>query len=110
MKQSLASVRSLGKAGLRVTAGESVAQFDPAVPLPTFRSRYCQRSLALPDLGLDTPAFVAAVTEFVRDHSIARRAGHWRRHDRGAAPSPAAAGRTWLRPRAGFRIPPRHRQ
>ena len=70
VKQSLASVRSLGKAGLRVTAGESVAQFDPAVPLPTFRSHYCQRSLALPDLVLDTPAFVAAVTEFVRDHSI----------------------------------------
>jgi predicted ATP-grasp superfamily ATP-dependent carboligase len=69
MKQSLASVRSLGKAGLRVAAGESVAQFNPAVPLPTFRSRYCQRSVVLPDLIGDEPAFIAAVTDFVRDHS-----------------------------------------
>lgn len=69
VKQSLASVRSLGKAGLRVAAGESVAQFDPAVPVPAFRSRYCQRSVVLPDLADDAPAFVAAVTEFVREHS-----------------------------------------
>jgi predicted ATP-grasp superfamily ATP-dependent carboligase len=69
MKQSLASVRSLGRAGLRVAAGESVAQFDPSVPLPTFRSRYCLRGLVLPDLVSDAPAFVAAVIEFVRDHS-----------------------------------------
>jgi len=69
MKQSLASVRSLGRAGLRVAAGESVAQFDPAVPVPALRSRYCLRSLVLPDLVSDTPAFIAAVIEFVRDHS-----------------------------------------
>ncbi len=69
VKQSLASIRSLGKAGLRVAAGESVAQFDPAVPVPAFRSRYCLRSLVLPDLANDTSAFIAAVTEFVRDHS-----------------------------------------
>jgi predicted ATP-grasp superfamily ATP-dependent carboligase len=69
MKQSLASVRSLGKAGLRVAAGESVAQFDPAVPLPTLRSRYCLRGLVLPDLVSDAPAFIAAVTEFARDHA-----------------------------------------
>jgi len=69
MKQSLASVRSLGRAGLRVAAGESVAQLDPAVPVPAFLSRYCARSLELPDLVSDTPAFLAAVTEFVRDHA-----------------------------------------
>jgi predicted ATP-grasp superfamily ATP-dependent carboligase len=69
MKQSLASVRSLGRAGLRVAAGESTAQFNPAVPLPTFRSRYCLRRLVLPDLIADRPAFIAAVTEFVRDHA-----------------------------------------
>lgn len=69
MKQSLASVRSLGKAGLRVAAGESVAQFNPALPLPTFLSRYCLRSVVLPDLIDDEPAFIAAVTEFVREHS-----------------------------------------
>jgi predicted ATP-grasp superfamily ATP-dependent carboligase len=69
MKQSLATVRSLGKAGLRVAAGESIAQFDQAIPLPTFRSRYCLRSLVLPDLVGDAPAFIAAVTEFVREHA-----------------------------------------
>jgi len=69
LKQSLATVRSLGKAGLRVAAGDSSAQFDPSVPVPAFQSRYCQRSVVLPDLVDDAPAFVAAVTEFVRKHS-----------------------------------------
>ena len=69
LKQSLATVRSLGKAGLRVAAGDSSAQFDPSVPVPAFQSRYCQRSVVLPDLVDDAPAFVAAVTEFVREHS-----------------------------------------
>jgi predicted ATP-grasp superfamily ATP-dependent carboligase len=69
LKQSLASVRSLGKAGLRVAAGDSSAQLGFTVPVPTFRSRYCLRSLVLPDLVGDTAAFVAAVTEFVREYS-----------------------------------------
>lgn len=69
MKQSLASVRSLGKAGLRVAAGESVAQFSPALPLPTFRSRYCRHTLVLPSLITNAPAFAAEVIKFVRDHS-----------------------------------------
>jgi predicted ATP-grasp superfamily ATP-dependent carboligase len=69
MKQSLASVRSLGRAGLRVAAGESAAHIDPAVPVPTFRSRYCLRGLVLPDLVQDTPAFIAAITKFVRECS-----------------------------------------
>lgn len=69
-KQSLASARSLGRAGLRVVMGESVAQFDPTNPLPAFRSRYCCRSLVLPDLVTDGPGFVAAVLEFVRAYSL----------------------------------------
>jgi predicted ATP-grasp superfamily ATP-dependent carboligase len=69
MKQSLASVRSLGKAGLRVAAGESIAQFSPALPLPAFRSRYCLHALVMPSLITDAPAFAAMVIEFVRDHS-----------------------------------------
>jgi hypothetical protein len=48
---------------------ESVAQFEPAVPLPSFRSRYCRHSLVLPDLVADRPCFVAAVIEFARAHS-----------------------------------------
>ena len=69
MKQSLASVRSLARAGLRVAAGESVAQFDPGLPPTTFLSRYCGRALILPDLIKDEPGFIAAVADFVRRHS-----------------------------------------
>lgn len=69
MKQSLASVRSAGRAGLRVAVGETVAQFNPALPCPAFRSRYCLRTLVLPNLVSDILAFVAAVFEFVRDYS-----------------------------------------
>jgi predicted ATP-grasp superfamily ATP-dependent carboligase len=69
IKQSLASVRSLGRAGLRVAAAESFAQFDPAVPPPTFRSRYCARAVTLPDLVRDTEAFVGEILDFVSKHS-----------------------------------------
>jgi len=69
VKQSLAGVRSLGRAGLHVAAGDSIAQFDPAVPLPAFRSRYCQHSLTLPNFVTDTSEFVSAVIEFVRLNS-----------------------------------------
>lgn len=70
MKQSLACVRSLGKAGLRVAAGESVAICKPEVSLPAFRSRYCGLGLVLPNLISDAPAFVADVMEFIQRHSI----------------------------------------
>jgi len=69
LKQSLASARSLGRAGLRVAMGESLAHFNPSWPVPAFRSRFCHKSLVLPDLDDDAPAFVAAVIQFVRDHS-----------------------------------------
>jgi len=64
MKQSLASVRSLGRAGLRVAAGESVAQFEPALPMPAFRSRYCLHSLMLPDLINEPAAFGAVLRPY----------------------------------------------
>src|ERR1700752_4080246 len=58
-KQSLASVRSLGRAGLRVAAGESVGQSNVSErPVPAFRSRYCQGRLILPDLVADTAGFI----------------------------------------------------
>jgi predicted ATP-grasp superfamily ATP-dependent carboligase len=69
IKQSLASVRSLARAGLRVAAAESIAQFDSAVPLPTFRSRYCARAVTLPDLVRDTEAFVGEILDFVSEYS-----------------------------------------
>jgi hypothetical protein len=39
-KQSLASARSLGRAGLRVALGECFAEHDSSLPVPAFRSRY----------------------------------------------------------------------
>ena len=70
IKQSLASVRSLARAGLRVAAAESAARFDSAVPLPTFRSRYCALAVTLSDLVLDSQAFVGEILDFVREHSV----------------------------------------
>jgi predicted ATP-grasp superfamily ATP-dependent carboligase len=70
VKQSLASVRSLARAGLRVAAAESVVRFDSAVPLPTFRSRFCARAVMLPDLVYDTAAFVERILDFIREHSV----------------------------------------
>jgi predicted ATP-grasp superfamily ATP-dependent carboligase len=70
IKAGLASVRSLARAGLRVAAAESIAQFDPGTPVPAFRSRYCARAVTLPDLIRDRQAFIAALLEFVREHSV----------------------------------------
>ena len=60
-RQSLASVRSLGRAGLRVAMGESSAECRPPVPVLSFTSRYCARTVVLPNLITDVPAFGAAV-------------------------------------------------
>ncbi|HUN35738.1 MAG TPA: ATP-grasp domain-containing protein [Trebonia sp.] len=70
IKAGLASVRSLARAGLRVAAAESIAQFDPGLPVPAFRSRYCARAVTLPDLIDDKQAFVDALLDFVREHSV----------------------------------------
>ena len=67
-RQSLASVRSLGRAGLRVAMGESSAECRPPVPVLSFTSRYCARTVVLPNLITDVPGFGAAVVDFVRQH------------------------------------------
>ncbi len=67
-RQSLASVRSLGRAGLRVAMGESSAECRPPLPVLSFASRYCARTVVLPNLITDVPAFGAAVVDFVRAH------------------------------------------
>ncbi len=67
-KQSLASARSLGRAGLRIALGESLSQCRPHPPLPSFSSRYCGRSLVLPSYADDPDGYAAAVVAFVREH------------------------------------------
>jgi predicted ATP-grasp superfamily ATP-dependent carboligase len=67
-RQSLASTRSLGRAGLRVVTGESSDLIDAAHPALCFGSRYSARSVVLPSFAPDVSVFAAAVVEFVRAH------------------------------------------
>lgn len=69
-KQALASARSLGRAGLRVALGESLAEYRPPVPLPAFASRYCAYSLVLPSYVDDADGFAVAILEFIGNHRI----------------------------------------
>src|SRR5258708_3955495 len=62
-KQSLASARCLGRAGLRVAVGESLADD----PVPAYYSRYCARRVLLPSYVSQAEAFAAAVVDFVRE-------------------------------------------
>jgi predicted ATP-grasp superfamily ATP-dependent carboligase len=67
-KQSLASARSLGRAGLRVVLGESLAEFRPPARLAAFTSRYCARSLVLPSYVEDVQGFTGAILDFIGKH------------------------------------------
>ena len=69
-KQALTSARSLGRTGLRVAIGESAGQYRFGLEPPAFRSRYCARSVALPDYVGDPAPYVEAVIAFVRDHRV----------------------------------------
>ena len=92
-RQSLASVRSLGRAGLRVAVGESFDECDPALPVLAFRSRYSARNVILPSFAADPVAFAAAVLDFVREHpDPGGPAGQRRRHRGGCAPAGATGG------------------
>jgi predicted ATP-grasp superfamily ATP-dependent carboligase len=67
-RQSLASARSLGRAGLRVAVGECYAECDPGLPVLAFRSRYSARTVVLPSFAADAAAFAGGVEDFVRQH------------------------------------------
>jgi predicted ATP-grasp superfamily ATP-dependent carboligase len=67
-RQSLATVRSLGRAGLRVALAECFAECDPTLPVMAFHSRYSAHNLVLPSFSEDPTAFAAAVLEFVDKH------------------------------------------
>lgn len=67
-KQSLAAVRSLGRARLCVAAAECFAECDPSLPVPGFRSRYSLHNSVLPSYVADPSAYAEAVVEFVRKH------------------------------------------
>jgi predicted ATP-grasp superfamily ATP-dependent carboligase len=67
-RQSLASARSFGRAGLRVALGECFAECDPELPVLSFTSRYSARNVVLPSYATDGQAFATGVVEFVREH------------------------------------------
>jgi predicted ATP-grasp superfamily ATP-dependent carboligase len=67
-KQSLASARSLGRAGLRVALAESYAEHRRGEPVPAFRSKYCHLPVELPNYGEDAASYGDAVLDFVRAH------------------------------------------
>ncbi len=67
-RQSLASIRSLGRAGLRIVTGESSDLIDASHPALGFGSRYSARSVVLPGFMPDIGAFADAVVDFVRTH------------------------------------------
>jgi hypothetical protein len=67
---ALTTVRSLGRAGLRVALGEGVGQYRPDHAPASFRSRYCARAVELPDYTSDPASFVDAIIAFVREHRV----------------------------------------
>jgi predicted ATP-grasp superfamily ATP-dependent carboligase len=67
-KQSLASARSLGRAGLRVALGESAAECDASLSALAFHSRYSAHNVVLPSLTTDAKAFADAAIDFVRQY------------------------------------------
>ena len=69
-KHALTSARSLARSGLRVALGEAAGQYPPEHEIPSFRSRYCARSLMLPDYASEPAAYVDAVVAFAREHGV----------------------------------------
>jgi predicted ATP-grasp superfamily ATP-dependent carboligase len=62
--------RSLGRAGVRVALGESTTQYTSGHRPPAFSSRYCARTVDLPDYTSDPAPFIDAILAFVREHSV----------------------------------------
>jgi carbamoyl-phosphate synthase large subunit len=69
-KQALTSARSLGRAGLRVAIGESADGYTYGLEPPSFRSRYCTRSVALPSYTGGPAAYAEAAIAFARAHHV----------------------------------------
>jgi predicted ATP-grasp superfamily ATP-dependent carboligase len=62
--------RSLGRAGVRVALAESTSQYTAGHRPPAFSSRYCARTVDLPDFTKDPAPFIDAILAFVREHSV----------------------------------------
>lgn len=69
-RTAVTSARSLGRAGLRVALGEAAGQYPEGHEPPSFHSRYCARSMTLPDYTTDPAAYLEAITAFVTEHRV----------------------------------------
>jgi predicted ATP-grasp superfamily ATP-dependent carboligase len=69
MKQSLASIRSLGRAGLRVAAGEAASEIGGR-PAVGFCSRYAAGTVVLPGYADTGERFATAVADFAGKHHV----------------------------------------
>jgi len=67
-KTTLATVQSLGRAGLRVAVGECFVDSDPSLPVLAFRSRHSACNVVFPSYATDPSGFAKAVIEFVREN------------------------------------------
>jgi predicted ATP-grasp superfamily ATP-dependent carboligase len=67
-KPTLATVQSLGRAGLRVAVGECFVDSDHSLPVLAFRSRHSVHNVVFPNYATDPLGFAEAVIEFVREH------------------------------------------
>lgn len=65
LRQSLVTVRSLGSKGMRVAALEVANNLQKAKSVPTFSSRWCQRSGIVPSYKQNTEPFLAYLQQFV---------------------------------------------
>ena len=65
-RQSMRVTHNLGRAGLRVAAGEAAHEYNPCIP--AFRSRYCARSVVFPGYDLDPTAYADAILKFIREN------------------------------------------
>ena len=59
LRQSLVTVRSLGSRGMRIAALEVAASLQKAKSVPTFSSRWCERSGVVPSYEQNTEPFLA---------------------------------------------------
>ncbi len=67
-RQALVTTRALGRLGLQVTTAESSDFCGPRFGLPTFASRWSQRTDILPSYHFEPAAYVEALLDLVRAH------------------------------------------
>lgn len=71
LRQSLTTVRSLGRRGKRVAALETISSIEKSKHVPTFSSRWCQASSTVPAYEQQAGPFLTCLNHFL-DNTSAR--------------------------------------